>query len=236
MGRQEFISKNVLVSLCVMMVSFGVAAQTTTSAAQENTAQSLLFDSPYLSSMKPPGALSHGFSHTTENARLYGDTFGDKVLVRLEGPKETGKPDRVFMDVYTGAQQRNLGPFSKTNGNPIIMMFLERDVWQMKRRIGGTPSYFRNRIRKAFREAAELEPAEIRFKGNKIAAYEITIRPFKHELDKRRFREYRTKVYSFTVADKVPGGIYQIWSAIPKENSDNEYLVEDRLFLEGEIQ
>ena len=48
------------------------------------------------------------------------------------------------------------------------MMFLERDVWQMKQRIGGSPSFFRNRIRKALRESAKVERTVINLVAIKL--------------------------------------------------------------------
>lgn len=198
-------------------------------APSEMTAQGLLFDTPYLGSLQPPGALSYEFDHSTEFEGVFGEPFGDKVLVRLQKAEKSGEPDPVYMDVYTGPRQRNLGPFNKNNGNPIIMMFLERDVWQMKTRIGGTPSFFRNTIRKAFRESAEVKATEITFNGARLPAQEVTIRPFHSEADENRFREYRGKIYRFTTADAVPGGFFEIWSGIPKPDADGQFLVEDRL-------
>ena len=194
-------------------------------AQKKLTAQSLLFDTPYLESLTSPGSLSYKLDHATDYAKRYGKNSSDTVQLHLEG--DTQK--QVVMNVFSGKHKRVLGPFSQVSGNPVIMMFLERDVWQMKKRIGGTPAFYRNRIRKALREAAEIEQASIDVDGKTLPAHHVTIRPFKDEADVQRFREYREKSYRFTVADGVPGGFYEIRSRIPDAENAGKQLVEDTL-------
>ncbi len=224
-----------LAFLAALAAAITISAPASAETAQKKpTAQSLLFDTPYLEALAAPGALSYKLDHATDYAKRYGKNSSDTVQLRLEGEKEQQK--QVVMNVISGEHKRVLGPFSEVSGNPVIMMFLERDVWQMKKRIGGTPAFYRNRIRKALRDAAKIEPASIDVDGKTLPAHHVTIQPFKGEADVQRFREYRDKSYRFTVADGVPGGFYEIRSHIPDAENAGKKLVEDTLTYASRTQ
>ena len=108
-------------SIFVALAAFSFQSLTPARATEAGaTAQNLLFDSPYLSSMPSPSSLSYGLIHATGHDAVYGEPFNDDVLLRLEPSPEEGKPDPVYMDVYTGKRQRKLGPFSKLYGNRLL--------------------------------------------------------------------------------------------------------------------
>lgn len=225
------LTTHVFLAALATAVTLSAPARSDT-VATKHTAQSLLFDAPYLEPLASPGSLSYRLDHTTDHGKLYGENSADTVQLQLEG----GKQKQVFVNLHTGKHKRVLGPFSQVSGNPVIMMFLERDVWRMKKRIGGSPAFFRNRIRKALRETAEIESGSINVDGKSLEAFHVTIHPFKNEKDEKRFREYRTKSYRFTVAEGVPGGFYEIRSAIPDAENAGKQLVEDTLTFASKEQ
>ncbi len=219
--------KVLLTAICVFLSNLPSAH--TDPSKTENTPQSLLFDAPYLKGFRAPASLSYTLDHVSKKADRYGANFKGTVRMRIEKASDATDTNSVYIDMKAGKRDRNLGPFTNVTGNPVIMMFLERDIWQMKRLIGGVPVYFRNRIRKAFREAAKVEVTEIEFDGKKVPAKRIVIKPFVKDKESRRLREYTAKTYEFIVAETVPGGFYELRSFVPNTDSSKGAVVEDRI-------
>jgi hypothetical protein len=205
------------------------------SAATDETApsaQGLLFDATYLVPLQAPSRLVYSYVTKTIDKERFGKDLDDEVALRMSVSAAGGGEKDVFVDMFTGDQQRVLGPLNRVSGNPIIMMFLERDVSQMNMHVGGQPVYFRNVIRLAFREAAKLEPATIEWEGKQVNATKITIRPFINDNNGARMQLFRTKTYEFIVSDAVPGGIYQVHSTI--SGVENEpAAIDTKMTLKG---
>jgi len=207
------------------------------SAATDETApsaQSLLFDANYLQPLAAPSRLVYNYSIKTADPKLFGKDFEDEVAMRLSPSAEGGGEKDVFVDMFTGDRQRVLGPLTRVSGNPIIMMFLERDVSQMNMHVGGQPVYFRNVIRLALREGAKLEPATVEWEGKQVSATKITIRPFLNDNNGERMQLFRSKTYEFIVSDAVPGGIYQLHSTMAAEAAQSATpAIDTKLTLRG---
>ena len=204
--------------LLTSAVSAGLAAATDSAAP---SAQSLLFDANYLVPLNAPSRLVYDYSAKTADPALFGKSFDDEVAMRLLPSAQGGGEKEVTFDMFTGNHQHTIGPLTRVTGNPIIMMFLEKDVSEMNMHIGGQPVYFRNVIRMAFREKAKLEPATITWEGKPVPATKITIQPFLGDPNGERMQLFKSKTYEFVVSDAVPGGIYQIHSTIGDERPDS---------------
>ena len=194
-----------------------------------DTPQKLLFDTPYLTELKVPSSLSYTYRHRASEARQFGKPFTDTIAIDLSKPDNPEHVNSVSMRIFTGARARELGPNVDMKGNPIIMIFLERDLWEMKRRVGGEPIFYRNKIRRALREAAKVEKIEVDFEGKTVPAHKVTITPFSGETDNRRLQRFLNKSYEFVVADAVPGGFVRVRSSVPREDGAGEALVEDEI-------
>ena len=181
------------------------------------SAQSLLFDANYLVPLNAPSRLVYDYSTKTADPALFGKAFDDEVALRLTpSPDSAGQKD-VMIDMFTGPRQHVVGPLTRVSGNPVIMMFLERDVSQMNMHVGGQPVYYRNIIRLAFREKARLEPTTFTWGGKEVSGTKIIIQPFKGDPHGERMQLFRSKTYEFIVSEAVPGGIYQIHSTLDDE-------------------
>jgi hypothetical protein len=211
------IIKSAAIALLLAGTAPGVSAATDDTAP---SAQSLLFDAEYLVPLGAPSRLLYGYSSKTADPALFGQDFDDEVTLRLTATAEGGGQKDVLVDMFTGERQRVLGPLTRVGGNPIIMMFLERDVSQMNLHIGGAAVYFRNVIRMAFRDKARLEPASFTWDGRAVTGTKITIQPFLADPNGQRMQLFRTKTYAFIVSDAVPGGIYQMHSTMADERAD----------------
>ena len=216
-------------------ISFSLALLVNATAlhANEPTPQALLFDAPYLTELQLPTSLNYTYAHATSQEKLFGRPFEDTISVNVNANENAGGLNSVMLRVFSGERERNLGPHLNMKGNPIIMIFLERDMWEMKRRVGGEPIYYRNKIRKAFRDAATVEKTSAEFNGHTIEAHKISITPFADEKDSRRMQHFLNKGYEFMVSDKVPGGILSVRSVVRDKDAT---LIEDRLTFVGKGQ
>lgn len=192
------------------------------------TAQSLLFDAPYLKRLEAPATLSYSFRHDTANETIFGEAFEDFIRLEVKKSGDGGEVNVASVDVFSGKRRKSLGPYEDMQGNPVIMVFLEHDLWEMKRRIGGVPVYFRNSIRRALRETSGVEPVTVPYDGRKVNGHKITITPFVNDPNALRFKAYREKSYEFIVSDAVPGGFYRIRAWLPQAEGDG-HLVEDAM-------
>lgn len=218
--------------------AYFAAATLVTAAApktgQSTTSQALLFDAPYLERLTLPQTLSYRYQRKTENEKVFGSPIDDFIRIKVAKSEKDEGLNNVKLEIFTGDKQRVLGPHSDMKGNPVLMAFLELDLWHMKRRIGGVPIYFRNSIRRAFREAAAVEAVEIDFNGKTVPAHKITIKPFVKDPNAPRLQDYRQKVYEFTVSDLVPGGFYQIRAWVPKSEGGGT-LIDDTMTFSDSV-
>ncbi len=196
------------------------------------TSQKLLFDKPYLGKLALPSSLIYTYSHRTSEEKRFGKAFIDTISVDVDKTESAKHKNSVSLRIFTGKRERRLGPHRGMMGNPIIMAFLERDLWEMKRRAGGVPIYYRNKIRKAMREAASVAKIEAEFDGKLVPAHRVTIVPFKDEKNNQRLSEFLNKSYEFTVSDMVPGGFLKARSAVPGVEGAGDLLVEDELVFQ----
>jgi hypothetical protein len=141
--------------------------------------------------------------------RAAAGTTGGAVRMEVRSVDADGRK-AVFFDMLEGAARRSFGPVEMTTQNPLLIVFLQRDVQAMEAMTGGSQHYFRNRLRAAFSGPAEVTPIEIRHGGASVPATRVTIRPFAADPRIDRFPAYRDKAYEFIVADAVPGGVWRL--------------------------
>lgn len=212
----------------------GVAGSGSPTQANEKSATDLIFSEPYLKKLEHPSTISYSYTHGTKTPSEYGAGFKEAVTVHVRQPTLEGGFNSVSIALRSDQRDYDLGPFENTSGNPVIMMFLERDLNQMRSRVGGAPVYFRNTIRRAFREGAEIADTTVEINGEQVAAKRITIRPFKGDRQAMRFGKFQGKVFETTVTDAVPGGIFTMKSFIPDTENEGEALVTNSLQYEPE--
>ena len=186
-------------------------------------AQTLLFDTPHLENLTEPASLSYDFAR-----RGSGDgDFADQVVMNVTEIQADGRKNLEF-EFLSGERRRLFQPMSGFRGNPLVMLFLQWDVEGMKRATGGSERYFRNRIRYAFYDRAELDEVSVELDGRALTATRVVIRPFLDDPMKDRFRGLERKFYEFLIAPEVPGGIYRIRAVVPAAD-DSGQASEERL-------
>lgn len=173
-------------------------------------AQIALFENDHLKSITKPVQLDYAFVH-----RGGTDNFDDKVSETIREVHENGSKD-VSVEFLSGEHQMNFPPVNGFHGNPVLMYFLEHDVVELHQATGGSATYFRNRIRRAFLDGADMHPTEVTVDGKTQSATEIVITPFRNDAQIARFPGVTEKSYRFVLCDAVPGAIYQISTSVPK--------------------
>lgn len=201
--------------LYVITILFGVTLVNSAIAGEPETVSSLLFDKPYLTSVKPDTTLVYDFKRISSDEKKYGPGLSDTIRLDVLKDEKDSSKRTAHLHIYSGPRARNIGPIPQTSGNPAIMILLEQDTYDFKRHLGGIPAYFRNKIRKAMREDAKIEQIQIQYDGREISGHKVTLVPFKSDPNMQRVPEYQNTIYEFIVSDDVPGGIVSISSTIP---------------------
>ncbi len=220
----------VRIGMCFMLLA-GALALPQAKAADEPTATTLLFSTPYLTSLDTKDILVYEFKRETVDESRYGQKLNDTIRLEIQPNKADSAKRTAMLHIYTGPRQRDLGPFVNATGNPAVMIVLEQDTYELQRHVGGQPAYFRNKIRAAMRDAARVEKTSFEFAGKTIDGHKIIIEPFKDDPNMSRVPEFASTVYEFVVADAVPGGIYRVSSIIhDANNTDRPLKQQDMIF------
>lgn len=204
-----------------------MAATSTTVAAP--AAVDLVFYAPHFAKIENGSTVSYRFIRKNEDPKG-APSFEDEINVKV-GPK--GAEDSLQVDLFTGARAATLPNMSKT-GNPVIVAVMEQDVKDMQKALGGSPFYFRNRLREALSAQQPAEPTKIEFGGKTVDAWKVSFKPFENdEQNKGKLREYAGRSYELTFSDAVPGGLYALKAVTPK--ADGGELVSEELVVKADV-
>lgn len=214
-------------SKAIAFIAFSVLAallrlQTWSRAADQpplSAAQIALFESDHLAEITSPAILDYSFQHAGS------EPYEDNVALVLNEVHSDGSKD-VSVEFLTGEHRMEFSPVSGFHGNPLIMYFLEWDVRGMHKLTGGSTLYFRNCIREAFIDQAEIAESAITVNGRTEPATAITVQPYQHDPGIERYAAYRGKSYRFVLSLAVPGRIYEIEASLPTNSAGAEAVVD----------
>ncbi len=215
MVQFSFPRKGAAASVLFAAYVAGLASFATVAPAADRDAQSLIFDAPYLQNLKAPGKLLYSFEVQSADPKTFGEDFTDQMQVKFAPAKDSKGTKDVTFVLFSGERERSVGPILDASSNAGVMMMLEWDLLRMKRYVPGDPSYFRNRVREAFRSKTTIEDVKFTYDGREVAGARLTIKPYTSDPLGEKLEAFRNKVYQFTVSDAVPGGIYQIRIFVP---------------------
>jgi hypothetical protein len=209
-----------------VLAVLGILAVATVSGAAEqpalSPAQTLLFATNHLARITQPATLDYAFRHEGAGA------YTDKIALTIKAVHADGTKD-VTVEFLSGKRRADFPPVREFHGNPLIMYFLEWDVRGMQQATGGAALYFRNRIRNAFADGAEIDKVSIALDGHPATA--ITLRPYRNDPDIARYAAFREKSYRFVLSDEVPGMVYKISTAVPAAGGNRAQA--DRVVFAG---
>lgn len=211
-----------LFALAAGLMLAGPAAATD-DPAELSKANQVLYTTHHLESINEPVRLTYDF----EKKGSLEDTFKDTVEVTVTKVRDTGRKDLSFR-FLSGEHYVEFEPQHNFFGNPVFMLFLERDVREMDRLTGGSALYFRSRIRHALAGKAKVEPVIFTFRGKEYEGTEISVQPYRDAELIDRFPRFEKKTYRFIVSKDIPGGFYKIESMTPM-GADEPPLTDDVL-------
>ncbi|GGZ09672.1 hypothetical protein ACFFTM_04175 [Pseudoduganella plicata] len=178
-------------------------------------AEVLLFETDHLAELRAPATLVYDF-------RGHGDApFTDTVRLDLA---QRGGGTRATVRFLSGERRYELPQLDDARGNPVLLGFLERDIAQMGRLTGGSATYFRKRIRMALAAGAQVVAQPIAWHGKQVPARLVRIQPYRDDPLHARLERYAGKTYRFVLSDSVPGGVYQLGTALADGAPDDETL------------
>jgi hypothetical protein len=194
-------------------------------AAAADTVTDRVFGANLLSGITAPATLRY---HYEMRGTTLKEPFGSHVAMDVrEVAQDGGK--KVWVDMFEGPNRRALGPIDAREQNPLVLVFLQRDVAQMGGLTGGAGGYFQQQIRRAFGKPAEVSALEVDVAGQPVQATRVVIHPFRDDPAIERFPRFRDKAYEFVVAPGVPGGLYRIAASTP-DSEGNTVLEESMTF------
>ena len=197
-------------------------------AEDYSEAETALFISNQLATLKPPATLR--YSYRKSGSLEAG--FEDTVSIALR-PQADGGCCTANAEFLTGARRLSLPEVESAQGNPVILYFLERDIHEMQRLTKGQHNYFRKRIRMAVYQGAAVRPVSVAYRGQAVPGKEITISPYLDDPLRVRFEKLANKQYVFTLSDAVPGGVYAIRTRVAGESADAEPLIVEEMQVDG---
>ncbi|HEX9173567.1 MAG TPA: hypothetical protein VF861_12985 [Telluria sp.] len=204
------LTKRLAAPMAALALAAGAtAAQPVAAPASQpvSQAETLLFETDHLERLRAPATLSYAF-HKSGNVEPGFDDTVQLVLAQANGKKQAS------VHFLTGPRKHDIPAVDDAHGNPVLLGFLEYDIAAMKRRTGGSTNYFRKRIRMALAEAARVTREPIAYGGQQLQASVIRIQPYLNDPLHARFEKYVGKTYTFVVSEQVPGGVYQVRTAL----------------------
>lgn len=193
-------------------------------------AEAKLWLSDHLSNISLPGRLYYDFVKRGS----YEEGFKDAVYLDITQINEDGSKN-ASLEFFTAERTQNTAGadnLTGITGNPVLVVYMQGDVYEMNRLTSGNWRHFQRRIKLAFSESAEIEPVTFEYDGKTVAGEKISIKPYLTDPRRRQFEQFARKVYEFVLSDQVPGTLYQIKTVIPDNLPDREPLIEEVLTLQ----
>ena len=191
-----------------------------------SSANIALFIDEHLKSIKEPSRIFYKF----EKESTREDNFIGNVVLNIVKVDDDNSKHITFR-YLKGRNKVRFPPQIGAKGNPVFMLFFERDSRDMQRLTGGNALFFRSRIRHTI-AATEIKDTEINLGNKKIPAKIISFQPFTETELKNRVSRYKTKKFIIVMSDEIPGYIYRI-EAFIKDLEDPDDMVKETLQFQG---
>jgi hypothetical protein len=196
-------------------------------------AETLLWMSDHLANISRPGKLRYAFRKTGTLEEGFTDTV---ELSITEIQKDGGRAGQVGF--FTGSRRQEALAQQHLHGNPVLMQYLQGDVYEMSRLTEGGWRHFQRRLKLAFAESAVVEPVVIEHQGKRFDGKKVRVTPYLSDPRRDQYPRYVGKTYEFIFSDQIPGSLYQIHTLVSTESKASvqvgEPLIEETLtFVEA---
>ena len=185
-----------------------------------------LFVDKHLDGINEPSRIFYKF----EKSSTLEDSFVGNVVLNIVKIDEDENKYITFR-YLKGRNKVRFPPQIGAKGNPVFMLFFERDSRDMQRLTGGNALFFRSRIRHAI-AATDVKDIEFNFNGQKYSGKEITFTPFEDTKLKNRVTRYKNKKFKVLLSENIPGHIYKI-ETFTKDSENQNDIVKETLLYQG---
>jgi len=192
-------------SLYLLLTLFSFSILNADTENDFSAANNLLFFSDHLKAIKEEKSLNYQFEKKGSMEKGFTDNINIEIK---ESSEDKGKT--IGITYFTGDRQRQVPDTENATGNPLIMLFLQRDVREMARLTGGHWRHFQKQIKLALENSSEIKDVKLTIEGKTLPAKEITIHPYIKDPQAEKFEQYTKKYYVFTLTDQLPGMLYEI--------------------------
>lgn len=221
-------NRDKLLNIFLLLVFFSIPV--TGYPVEEETfsrANTELFLTDHLGKINIPSSLLYDFRKTG----TLEEGFSDTVEVRFtEAPVEDEK--QVEIVFFTGERSRIVPPMTVSTGNPVLMMFLQREVNEMDRLTDGHWRHFQKMIKLALENEAEINEVTVPYGNQASPGLKIKISPYLEDPKRDEFEKFATRYYEFTLSSEVPGYVYQIRTVDPGNDAEDKKTASSELLLE----
>ncbi len=191
-----------------------------------SSANVALFIDEHLRTITEPSRIYYKFSkESTREDNFIGNVVLNIIKVENDNTKH------ITFRYLKGRNKVRFPPQIGAKGNPVFMLFFERDARDMQRLTGGNALFFRSRIRHTI-AATEVKDVEFEFQGNNFSGKQISFQPFLETKLKNRVSRYKTKKFVLTMSEEIPGYIFKIETYI-KDMDDPTDIVNEILQYQG---
>lgn len=218
------LARTVAVCLALSLAGLAVAEEPPQPAADSVTA--VVFDAELLAELEAPVTLRY---HYEMRGRGIDPPFTSQADMMVENGTIPGEKT-VNFDMFAGADRRLYGPLKASTQNPMILVFLQRDVQTMGGLTGGAANYFQQQLRRAFNRSTAITRETVEHDGRSLEVTRAVLVPFADDPSIDRFPQFADKVYEFWVTPELPGGLYRISSSTPDVETGDLILEESFTF------
>jgi hypothetical protein len=206
-----------------MLLAAGALALAGPARAEDiSRAEQLVFMGDHLSALHPPLSLNYGLEETGPGAHAK----PERLRLSLKA-RDDGGCCAVTAEEEGGTSFGFLAPVDNAKANPVILYFLERDIRQMQAQTGGQSNYFRRLIRLSLVDQATVAETTVRYGGRDVPAEEVRVVPYAHDAHVAAFGPLAQKAYTFVLAKDVPGGVFQIKTAVAPPGGETVLTLTD---------
>lgn len=207
--------------------TFGSAASAAGDGTELSEANVLLFDTPHLRGMEQSATLHYRLESSRPEE---GEAFTGEIVLHVR-PNPGESSWHVDFDYLSGQRERPVPPVSSATGNPVIKVFLQREVVAMEKRTGGNWRYFQKAIKTALQDDANVESTRFEYRGQSVEGRRIRIDPYREDPRRGQMGAYARMRYAVVLSDAIPGRIYELTATAAADDGTGEPAFAERLRL-----
>lgn len=193
----------------------------------EGSAGERVYGANHLAGLKGSGELVYDY---TLEGDILEEPFKDEVRLKFEESDAEGGFD---FDIAVFPMTRTLSVSTTAETiNPLLLVFFQRDADFMSRNTGGSPQFFRSRLRDILAQPAEAEERTAEIADDEIAVETISLMPYDDADAASRMPDFAKKLYQISLSPDLPGNVYELTSEVPAMDGSGVRLRETYRFRE----